>query len=137
MVARKIEEGWQEATVCCRVVSTAGREYEVQASKGARQQWEGLAMRVSYQTDLPRGVVRQHMAAERTGIRAGVFIKLQFPLKKMGRSQESFQLSCLRDAAPVPPGALEQVASDAIVNVAGIVHSVGLLPPGYLQRRRI
>ena len=130
IVARRVEETWQEPTCCCRVVSAAGYEYEVQASKGAKEQWEKLDMRVAYETDLVRGVVRKYTASDRTGIRSGVCIKLQYPLQKMVRSQGSFELAGLQHASPIDPAQLEQVPPDSFVNVAGIVHSVGLLLPG-------
>ena len=112
------------------MVSAAGYEYEVQASKGAKEQWEKLDMRVAYETDLVRGVVRKYTASDRTGIRSGVCIKLQYPLQKMVRSQGSFELAGLQHASPIDPAQLEQVPQDSFVNVAGIVHSVGLLLPG-------
>ena len=84
IVARRVEETWQEPTCCCRVVSAAGYEYEVQASKGAKEQWEKLDMRVAYETDLVRGVVRKYTASDRTGICSGVCVKLQYNFAEDG-----------------------------------------------------
>ena len=81
--------------------------------------------------DLPRGTVRSYSAQTKTGIQSSCLARLQYPIKALERTIDTFNLSCLRDANPAPPSQLDQLADDAVFNFLGTVHEVGA-PPGVL-----
>ena len=116
IVAVSQEESWRSPTLVCRLALADGSHIECQAVGEAKACMEKLPMFTALSMVVPGKCLRPYTAAERTGIRAELCLRLQFP-PKVNRCVQSFDLESDAEGTFVLPADLDQ--QDGVFNVAG------------------
>ena len=128
VVAKKMENDWAEPTLCLRILVKDGSEFELQATKTAMPQWNGVPKGVAHTIEIPRGCVKPYTGSEKTGIKSSFFARCAYKNDSLVRSQQAFPTHTLADHDVVHGDNLQQVADDVLFNIIGVVHSGGAPP---------
>ena len=135
------ESGWKEKTLVCRILLSNGSQTELHLVKDAKAQWEAMGFKTcplptpSYSMEIPRQTLRPYKNTTRTGIHAAHFIRLQFRTA-VQRATQAMLPSLVTDHAHCPPGDLDTLTYDTVVNIAGHVLSLSSLQQADILPKR-